>query len=247
VIDLVLLALIGISALLGVLKGFVRTVVGTVSWFLAGWAAFRFGGDVVIWLAEGGLPSTGQYLSGYILTFVGVLVAVWLAGKVLKGLIEAVRLDGLDRLLGFALGVVRGALASAALVMLMSFTPMPREHAWSESHVVPVLLPVAELMRALLPDISMPEMDLGKLPSLDMGKLPAAGDNAALNDMMMGSGLQKVVSGALGASQRKDAGDGNQQDPARVLPSNIDPAQVRPDHTDPARVESQGQTRPPSR
>ena len=42
--DLVLLAIIGISALLGLMRGFVGIVVGAASWLLSGWAALQFGG-----------------------------------------------------------------------------------------------------------------------------------------------------------------------------------------------------------
>ena len=49
--DLVLLAIIGISALLGLMRGFVGIVVGAASWLLSGWAAFQFGGAAGRWLA----------------------------------------------------------------------------------------------------------------------------------------------------------------------------------------------------
>lgn len=43
-IDIVLGVIILVSALLGLLRGFVAIVVGTLSWLLAGWATFMFGG-----------------------------------------------------------------------------------------------------------------------------------------------------------------------------------------------------------
>lgn len=253
-IDLLLLAVIGVSALLGLIKGFVGTVVAAVSWLLSGWAAFQFGDRAAHWLAEGAQPSMTNYLGGYALVFVGVMVLVALAGMAVRGLVQATRLTGADRTLGFALGALRGAFFACILVLLMGFTPLPREAAWQQSLVLPLLLPAAGWMRAQLPDLPMPEVDVGGLAvpepgkdaRLDVGKLPIAGDNAGLNEMMKGGGLSQVVSRALtgAAGQAADADD---QDPAKALPSNIDPAQVRPGHPDPARVESPGQVRPPSR
>lgn len=252
-IDLLLLAVIGVSALLGLMKGFVGIVVGTLSWLLSGWATFQFGDRAAHWLAEGAQPSMTHYLGGYVLVFVGVMVVVMLVGMLLRSAIQATRLTGTDRALGLALGVLRGAFFSCVLILLMGFTPMPREAAWNQSLVLPLLLPGASWMRGQLPDFSMPEVDLAGLPvigldgntSLDLGKLPMAGDNAALNEMKKGGGLPQVVSKALNAGgQSPDAG---RQDPAKALPSNIDPAQVRAGHPDPARVESSGQVRPPSR
>lgn len=252
-IDILLLSVIGVSALLGVMKGFVGTVIGTLSWLLSGWAAFQFGDHAAHWLAEGAQPSMTDYLGGYVMVFVSVLVALLLAGMLLRGAIHATRLTGADRSLGLALGVLRGTFFCCLLILLMGFTPLPREPAWQQSRVLPLLLPGASWMRGQLPDFSIPETDPAGLPaaggdknaSLDLGKLPMAGDNAALNEMMKGGGLSQVVTRALGAGgQSPDAGG---QDPAKALPSNIDPAQVRPGHPDPVRVEAPGQARPPSR
>lgn len=55
-IDMVLGVIILVSALLGLLRGFVAIVVGTLSWLLAGWATFMFGGATAHWLADGKHP-----------------------------------------------------------------------------------------------------------------------------------------------------------------------------------------------
>lgn len=254
-IDLVLLVVIAVSALLGLMKGFVGIVVGTLSWLLSGWAAFQFGDATAHWLAEGANPTPTQYLGGYALTFVAVMVVVAVIGMLLRGAVDATRLNSTDRALGLGLGLLRGGFFGCLLVLLLGFTPLPREAAWQQSRILPVLQPGARWMRAQLPDLSTPEVDManlpltemGKLSNLDVGKLPVAGDNAALSEMVAGSGLSAVVSKALGTTPRDAAGGNSRQDPARALPSNIDPAQVRPDQPDPARIESPGQARPPSR
>ncbi|MGV8960864.1 MAG: CvpA family protein [Stenotrophomonas sp.] len=246
-IDLVLLVVIGVSALLGLMKGLVGIVVGTLSWLLSGWAAFQFGDDAAHWMAEGARPTTTQYLGGYALTFVSVLVVVAVIGMLLRGAVDATRLNGTDRALGFGLGMLRGGFFGCVLVLLMSFTPLPREAAWQQSKILPALLPGASWMRAQLPDLSVPDIELGKLSDMDLGKLPIAGDNAALSEMVIGGGLQQAMSNALGTAPRDGDAGNDRQPPARALPSNIDPAQVRPGQPDPARIESRGQARPPSR
>jgi membrane protein required for colicin V production len=65
--------------------------------------------------------------------------------------VHAVGLSGVDRALGGALGLARGGLVACMLVLLMGFTALPRESAWRESQVLPVLLPGALALRALLP------------------------------------------------------------------------------------------------
>ncbi|MFC6841273.1 CvpA family protein [Xanthomonas theicola] len=239
-IDLVLLAVILVSALLGALRGFVGIVVGTLSWLLAGWATFQFGSDAGRWLADGARPSMTYYLGGYALTFVVVMAVVGVVGMVIRSAVRSTALSGTDRALGFGLGVLRGGFFAAVLVLLMSFTPLTREPAWRQSLLLPVLDPGVHWMRAQLPAWRMPQLSMQQM---DLGKLPAAGDNAALGDALSASGLQDIMSKALGrpAASAQPGGD-----PAQDLPANIDPAQARPAATDPARVEPNGQARPPS-
>ena len=150
-------------------------------------------------------------------------------------------------MLGFGLGVVRGAFLACVLVLLMGFTPLPREPAWRQSVLLPVLSPGAGWMRAQLPAWRMPSMELPSMElgnvSAELGKLPSAGDNTDLGKALSGSGLSDRINKALGKPGTA-ASDG--RDPTQAMPANIDPAQVRGGESDPARVESQGQARPPS-
>ncbi|MFT4248385.1 MAG: CvpA family protein [Pseudomonas sp.] len=237
-IDLVLLAVIGLSALLGLFRGFVAIVVGTASWLLAGWATFRFGGVAGHWLAQGSRPSATESVGGYALVFIGVLVTVALVGMLIRAGVDAVRLNGTDRMFGFVLGLVRGVLFGCVLVLLAGFTPLAREPAWRESRVLPLLLPGADWMRAQLPDWSVPEVELGKLP--------VAGDNGGLEQALSISSMQATVARALGRTPTGADTDAGQGGSAQALPRNIDPVQSRAGESDPAWVESHGQARPPS-
>ncbi len=241
-IDLVLLAVVAISALLGLLRGFVGIVVGTLSWVLAGWATFRFGADAGLWLSGSAAPTMTHYVAGYALVFVAVMVVVAVLGMLIRAAVDATRLTGTDRSLGLGLGALRGALFACVLVLLMGFTPLPQEPAWRQSHLVPVLLPAADWMRTQLPDWSVPDMNV---PAMELGKLPLAGDNGGLDEALSGPSLHGVVGRVLGQPAAGN-GAGHDAEPAGALPANIDPAQARPELHDPVRAESSGQARPPS-
>lgn len=175
--DLVLLAVIGLSMLFGLMRGFVGVVVSLVAWVLAGWASFHFGARIALMLAGGhGTPSTGQLFAGYGLSFLCVLLVVGVVGWLVRKLVKAVGLSGMDRMLGLALGAVRGGFVACLLVLLMGFTAMPREPGWRDSQVVPVLLPGAQLLRGLLPPWAARRVDFG--PSRNHPLVP--GDALAL-------------------------------------------------------------------
>ena len=151
-LDVTLLALVGVSAVLGLLRGFIGVVASILAWVLASWVAFRYGGEVAFMLSDDGQPALTELFGGYALCFVAVMVFVGLAGWVVGKLVKGVGLSGLDRVLGLGLGLVRGVFVACALLLLLGFTRMPQESSWQRSRVVPALLPGALWLRGWLPD-----------------------------------------------------------------------------------------------
>ena len=73
-------------------------------------------------LAGDGEPGAGELFAGYALSFIGVLVVVGLVGWLVRKLVQSVGLSGLDRMLGLALGLARGAFVACALVLVLGLT-----------------------------------------------------------------------------------------------------------------------------
>jgi membrane protein required for colicin V production len=224
-IDLVLLIIIGASILLGLLRGLVGTLVSTIAWLLAGWVTFQFGRELAFWLSDDGTPTMTELFGGYALSFVSVMVVVTLIGALIRSMVHSVGLSGLDRLLGGGLGLLRGAFLACLLVLLLGFTPLPREPSWRESAVLPLLVPGAHWMRAKLPDWSVPEMDFRK-------RL-VPGDNGApdsVSGVLVDGVVRQVIDQAKGGlSQRQAVGS---------VPAGKDPANLEAGGQDPANIET---------
>lgn len=247
-IDIILLGFIGLSTLFGFFRGFVGIVVGTLSWVLAGWAAFQFGGDAAAWWAAPGPAETAHQVGGYASVFVAVLVVVSVLGMLLRAALRLALLGGADRLLGGVLGLVRGGLIAAVLLLIGSYTPLRMEPEWQQSHLRPVLQPMVAWMQAQLPDVSQPMESLQDMvpqslpPALDgllpeakplslpgsasfpeslLGKPAATGDNGALGEVVAGRGWPRTVDPARGAAGEHAI--------APALPANIESAPERPD------------------
>jgi len=159
-VDWVLVAIVGASALFGLMRGFVGVLASFAAWVLAAWTAFHFGGAVGLMLAVDGEPSAGQLFGGYALCFIVVLLAVGLVGWVVRKLVHSIGLSGLDRLLGLVLGMARGAFIACVIVLLLGLTELPREAAWQSSPVVPLFVPGATWLSAWLPDWVAAQVDL---------------------------------------------------------------------------------------
>lgn len=257
-IDVVLLIVIAASTLLGMLRGFVGIVIGTLSWLLAAWAAFAFGNDAARWWAAPAAPGGEHFVGGYLGVGIGVMIVVAVIGMVIKAMIHRSMLTSLDRLLGGVLGAVRGGLIATILVLLAGFTPLTAEPSWKRSAVRPVLNPAVAWMNGKLPHWQVPGadllpktlptdmlspsalMELGKSAGADLGKPGAAGDNGILNQVVAGSGWLRPAK----------AEQGDAYDPAEVrpdapaLPDSIEPGD--PANVDRRRGDHRGQVRPPS-
>jgi len=185
-IDLAVLVLVAASALLGALRGLVGTVASLVAWFGAGWVAFTHGARLAFWFSDDGMPGATELLGGYAVAFIGVLVLVNLIGWAVRKLLRSVGLSGLDRVLGLLLGVLRGVLVACMGILVMAFSSLPQDPAWSESRAVTVLLPGAQWMARWLPDWAAQEVDFGN------GR--PSGDNALVD---RASAVVETIAGAL--------------------------------------------------
>ena len=173
--DWVLLGVVGLSAALGLMRGFIGVLASLAAWVLAAWAAFRFGGQLAVVLAGGGSPGPSELLGGYAISFLVVLVVVGLVGWGMRKLVHGIGLSGVDRFLGLALGLARGAFVACALVLLMGFTALPQDPEWRRSLTVRVFLPGALLLRGWLPDWAAAQASFEAAPDA----APSPGDAIA--------------------------------------------------------------------
>ena len=224
-IDIILLVILCGSVLLGLIRGLVGTLISTAAWLLAGWVTFQFGGELAFWLSDDGMPTLTERFGGYALSFVTVMVGVTLVGALAKSMVQSVGLSGVDRLLGAGLGLLRGAFLACLLVLLLGFTPLPRETAWQQSAVLPLLMPGATWMRSKLPDWSVPEMDFRKPPE--------PGDNVApdpVSGRLLDGVVRQVIDQAKGGLSQRQA--------VESVPAGKDPANLEAGGQDPANIEA---------
>lgn len=150
-LDYCIIATIGLSGLVGMIRGVIREVFSLVSWVLAVWLALRFGGDVGAYL-ENLIPMPPvRSAAAFAIVFFGVLLALGLVGLLLETVVERTGLSGADRLLGLFFGIARGVLVVAVLVLLASLTPLPAESWWKSSQLVPAFQSIALWLRDQIP------------------------------------------------------------------------------------------------
>jgi membrane protein required for colicin V production len=150
--DYAILVVIGLSILVGALRGFIKEVFSLLVWAAAFLVAWHFADDVAD-LMEGAitLPSARTAM-GFVGLFVAVLLIGGLINYLLGKLVESTGLSGSDRLLGGVFGAVRGLALVVAALLVAGFTPIPEDPWWQDSRTIQRLLPMVEWSAEFLPD-----------------------------------------------------------------------------------------------
>jgi len=149
-VDIALLAVFGLSVLVGLWRGFVFEIVSLLGWLVAFVIANSAGPFLADYVPVGSAPEVKLWIA-YIFVFVAILVTCTLLARMLRALIAATPLSFVDHLLGGVFGVVRGALICVVLATLVMLSPYASSTTWKNSHGALWLGMALEGLKPVLP------------------------------------------------------------------------------------------------
>ena len=150
-IDYAILGLIGISLIIGLIRGFVKEAFSLAVWVVAIWVGLNFSREFSGFLASMiSLPSA-RIAAAFAILFLITLIVGGLIGFLLGELVKKTGLTGSDRFAGMLFGIVRGMVVVAVCVMLAGLTPLPEDSWWQESVLIPPFQSLAMWLRDLIP------------------------------------------------------------------------------------------------
>jgi membrane protein required for colicin V production len=136
--DYVIVAVVGISVVLGIVRGFVREAVALIAWLVGIWLAWRHSEFLYPYLG-GVLESPVQKAwAARVIVLLLVLLAGALIGAILAWVTHtAAGLSVMDRLLGLLFGLTRGAVVVGLGVIVGQTLKLDGETWWQRSRLVP--------------------------------------------------------------------------------------------------------------
>lgn len=150
-LDFAMIGVMGLSGVVGLVRGLVREVLSLVAWGFAIWVGVSFSGQATVYL-EQAIPSpTARLAAAFGILFLLTLLVAGMIGFLLTRMLETTGLSGIDRLAGLLFGVARGVLIIAVLVFLARETPLPKEAWWQESQLIPLFQSLALWLSSQLP------------------------------------------------------------------------------------------------
>jgi membrane protein required for colicin V production len=150
-VDLVIIGIIVLSALISLIRGFVKESISLVTWVVAGLLALRYYGPMAD-LLEPFINSVTlrQWIGGGIL-FVATLIVGAIVNFIVSQLVSKTGLSGTDKTLGIIFGGARGVLIVTMVVLLAGLTPMPEASWWQDSVMIEFFQQLAEWVRGVIP------------------------------------------------------------------------------------------------
>ena len=153
ILDGVVVVVVLISALLAMVRGFVREVLSVVSWVLAAVAAFYFYKPL--------LPYVEPYIANkniaIIVTaaaifFIALIIVSYIAMRISDFVVDS-RVGLLDRTLGFVFGAARGVLLVVIAFAFLSWILSDRQPDWvANAQTAPILKRLGDRLVAALPE-----------------------------------------------------------------------------------------------
>ena len=150
-VDIVILAVVALSAVIGFSRGFLREAVGLATWLLAFYAAFSFAESGAALLQGWISVASARLAVSFGLIFILVLLVGAILNYVIGRLVNQTGFAGTDRAIGGLFGVLRGVAVLIVLVLLAGVTPVPRDAWWQQSIFIAHLQDGALWVRDFLP------------------------------------------------------------------------------------------------
>ncbi len=149
--DYTILSIVGISALISLVRGFVREAFSLAAWIAAFWVAWAFFRNLAVrlepWIEA---PSVRLAVAFGILMLATLLVGA-VVNYLMGQLVDKTGISGTDRLIGMLFGAARGVLLVGILVLLAGLTAFPQDPWWKASVLIPHFQDLALWLRGLLP------------------------------------------------------------------------------------------------
>lgn len=135
--DLVIIALITVSALLSLKRGFFKEALSLLTWVAAFVVARLFSDQLSVLLTDYVQTPSLRIVAAFALLFVAVLITGALINNLIGLMIKATGLSSTDRVLGMAFGLARGCVLVVVMLALLAMTPAKQDRWWAESTLIP--------------------------------------------------------------------------------------------------------------
>lgn len=151
-VDIAIVAIIALSVLTGLFRGFVKELVALCVWILAIWLGFNYSQSLDPWLKSYIQEQSVRTAVAFIIILFATLFVGGVINAILSFILKRAGLSGTDRTLGMGFGFLRGVFIVALIMVAVKMTSLPYEKYSQESKLYARFDPVVSLLYEHLPE-----------------------------------------------------------------------------------------------
>ncbi len=160
--DWTIIAIIAISGLFSLKRGFVKEALSLASWVAAFIVARLFTAPLSLVLQDYIEMPSARVAVAFAILFLATLIVGALISALIVALVQATGLSSTDRILGIGFGLARGALLIVVLVALLGITPAIQDPWWHDSRLIPHFIQMESWTRDLAQDVVRAIWNVGR-------------------------------------------------------------------------------------
>ena len=149
-VDYIILAIIIISAIMGLVRGLLREAIAVITWFLAIVLAWTFAPSLEPLLGGVLEGSPLRIWAARAIIFVGVLLLGGAISVIVSHYVRVSMFAGMDKFLGFVFGIIRGVVIVGAFTIAVQALRMDEDPRWKNSRLMPYAVGVADALRGIV-------------------------------------------------------------------------------------------------
>jgi|TARA_R110002072_G_scaffold115183_6_gene245382 membrane protein required for colicin V production len=139
--DWTICAIIVLSALISLQRGFVKEALSLAVWFAAIVVSMLFHQNLQVLLADYIQTSSLRQIAAFAILFFITLIVGSMVNHLVAAIVKATGLSGTDRLLGTIFGVLRGAMVVLVILILApAIVPIEQDSWYQQSVLIPKFL-----------------------------------------------------------------------------------------------------------
>lgn len=149
-VDWVVIAVIAVSTLISLKRGFVREALSLVIWVSAFIIARTFHPHLQTLLAGTIETESVRLIAAFGILFIGTLIVGAIISNLIAALVRVTGLTATDRVLGMCFGMARGLIVVVVAVALLRYTPVTGDTWWRTSPLIQQAMLIEQWTRRTL-------------------------------------------------------------------------------------------------
>lgn len=161
-VDWLILAIVAISALISIKRGFVKEMLSLASWLSAFIIARIFSGHLDILLTQWIQTPSARYGAAFGILFAATLIVGAMLNHLVGELVKATGLASTDRMFGTVFGLARGLILITAGIYGLQMTAFSQDPWWKDSVFIPHFEMMVSWSKEILPGAAETLLTLGQ-------------------------------------------------------------------------------------